>query len=70
MSRVNEILNDDEAGSFRETIWYQAYEDVGLPGEQYVADVFRWALEADPQALLFDMHSNPKPQYEVLRAAI
>jgi endo-1,4-beta-xylanase len=50
---VNEIFNDDAAGSFRETIWYQAYEDLGLPGEQYVADVFRWAHEADPEALLF-----------------
>ena len=50
---VNEIFNDDAAGSFRETIWYQAYEDLGLPGEQYVADVFRWAHQADPQALLF-----------------
>lgn len=50
---VNEIFNDDDAGSFRETIWFQAYEDLGLPGEQYVADVFRWAHEADPDALLF-----------------
>lgn len=48
---VNEIFNDD--GTFRETIWYQAYEELGLPGEQYVADVFRWAHEADPEALLF-----------------
>ena len=50
---VNEIFNDDAAGSFRETIWFQAYEELGLPGEQYVADVFRWAHEADPDALLF-----------------
>ncbi len=48
---VNEIFNDD--GTFRETIWSQAYEELGLPGEQYVADVFRWAHEADPDALLF-----------------
>jgi endo-1,4-beta-xylanase len=48
---VNEIFNDD--GTFRETIWYLAYEELGLPGEQYVADVFRWANEADPDALLF-----------------
>ena len=50
---VNEIFNDDDAGSFRETIWYQAYEDLGLPGEQYVADVFRWAHQADRNASLF-----------------
>lgn len=50
---VNEIFNDDAEGSFRETVWYQAYEELGLPGEQYVADVFRWAHEADPNALLF-----------------
>lgn len=48
---VNEIFDDD--GTFRETIWYQAYEELGLPGEQYVADVFRWADEADPEASLF-----------------
>jgi endo-1,4-beta-xylanase len=48
---VNEIFNDD--GTFRETIWYQAYEELGLPGEQYVADVFHWAEEADPEAALF-----------------
>lgn len=48
---VNEAFNDD--GTFRETIWYQAYEELGLPGEQYIADVFRWADEADPEALLF-----------------
>lgn len=48
---VNEAFNDD--GTFRETIWYQAYEELGLPGEQYIADVFRWADEADPEALPF-----------------
>ena len=37
----------------RETIFPQAYEELGLPGEQYIADVFRWAHEADPEALLF-----------------
>jgi endo-1,4-beta-xylanase len=50
---VNEIFDDDAAGSFRHTIWYNAYEELGLPGEQYVADAFRWAHEADPHALLF-----------------
>jgi endo-1,4-beta-xylanase len=50
---VNEIFDDDAAGSFRHTIWYNAYEALGLPGEQYVADAFRWAHEADPHALLF-----------------
>ncbi|GAB3272767.1 endo-1,4-beta-xylanase [Microbacterium lacusdiani] len=48
---VNEVIDDN--GTFRETIWYQAYEELGLPGEQYVADVFRWAKEADPEAVLF-----------------
>lgn len=48
---VNEAFNDD--GTFRETIWYQAYEALGLPGEQYIADAFRWAHEADSEALLF-----------------
>jgi endo-1,4-beta-xylanase len=48
---VNEIFEED--GTFRKTIWYQAYQELGLPGEQYVADVFRWAHEADPDAQLF-----------------
>jgi endo-1,4-beta-xylanase len=42
---VNEAIND-QAG-WRETLWYNAL------GESYLADAFRWAHEADPNALLF-----------------
>ena len=52
---VNEIflMMTRQEASVRHTIWYNAYEALGLPGEQYVADAFRWAHEADPNALLF-----------------
>lgn len=48
---VNEAFNDD--GTFRQTIWYQAYEELTGDGSDYIADAFRWAHEADPNALLF-----------------
>jgi endo-1,4-beta-xylanase len=42
---VNEALNDD--GSRRQSLWQQ---DIG---DDYIADAFRWAHEADPAAQLF-----------------
>jgi endo-1,4-beta-xylanase len=42
---VNEIFNDD--GTWRDTIWYRNL------GPGYVADAFRWAHRADPNARLF-----------------
>lgn len=42
---VNEALNDD--GSLRDTIWLRKL------GPGYIADAFRWAHEADPDARLF-----------------
>jgi endo-1,4-beta-xylanase len=48
---VNEAFNDD--GTFRETVFYNAYEALGLEGSDYIADAFRWAHEEDPDALLF-----------------
>ncbi|WP_019137588.1 endo-1,4-beta-xylanase [Cellulomonas massiliensis] len=48
---LNEAWNDD--GTFRETIWYDAYQELTGDGSDYIADVFRWAHEADPDALLF-----------------
>ncbi len=48
---VNEAFNDD--GTFRESVFYNAYEALGLKGSDYIADAFRWAHEADPDALLF-----------------
>jgi endo-1,4-beta-xylanase len=48
---VNEALNED--GTFRESVWYNAYKALGMDGSDYIADAFRWAHEADPDALLF-----------------
>ena len=42
---VNEAVNDD--GTLRDTMWLRAL------GPGYVADAFRWAHEADPDAELF-----------------
>jgi endo-1,4-beta-xylanase len=47
---VNEAFNDD--GSLRDTIWYDQ-PGIGLPGTAYIEQAFRWAREADPNALLF-----------------
>jgi endo-1,4-beta-xylanase len=43
---VNEAFDDN--GQPRQTIWYKAWGGLG-----YVADAFRWAHQADPEALLF-----------------
>lgn len=42
---VNEALNDD--GTMRQTMWLNRL------GPGYIADAFRWAHEADPQAKLY-----------------
>lgn len=49
---VNEAL--DEKGNVRDSIWYNQ-PGIGLAGKglAYVEQSFRWAREADPQALLF-----------------
>jgi len=49
---VNEAI--DEKGQFRDSIWYNR-PGIGLAGKgsAYVEQAFRWAHEADPQALLF-----------------
>ena len=49
---VNEAL--DENGNVRDSIWYNQ-PGIGLAGKgtAYIEQVFRWAHEADPRALLF-----------------
>ena len=42
---VNEAFDDN--GGFRDTIWYRTI------GEEYIELAFRWAHEADPDAVLF-----------------
>jgi len=44
---VNEALDDSDAKVYRETDWYK------ICGEEYIEKAFRWAHEADPDALLF-----------------
>lgn len=49
---VNEAL--DENGNVRDSIWYNQ-PGIGMSGQgfAYIEQAFRWAHEADPQALLF-----------------
>jgi endo-1,4-beta-xylanase len=49
---VNEAL--DENGNLRDSLWYNR-PGIGLEGQgtAYIEQVFRWAREADPHALLF-----------------
>jgi endo-1,4-beta-xylanase len=49
---VNEAF--DEHGQLRNSLWY-SQPGIGLAGKgtAYIEQVFRWAHEADPQALLF-----------------
>lgn len=44
---VNEAVNDDAAGSLRNTLWLQNL------GPGYIADALRWAHAADPHAKLY-----------------
>ena len=44
---VNEAINDSPSPRLRQTPW------LDVLGPDYIADVFRWAHEADPDALLF-----------------
>jgi endo-1,4-beta-xylanase len=50
---VNEAF--DEEGKLRSTIWYDA-PGIGFAGQstKYIEQVFLWAHEADPDALLFN----------------
>lgn len=48
---VNEAL--DEKGDVRDSIWYNQPGIGSQKGTAYIEQVFRWAREADPQALLF-----------------
>src|SRR5947199_4214271 len=47
---VNEAFNDN--GTMRSTLWYDT-PGIGLAGTAYIEQAFRWAHDADPQALLF-----------------
>src|ERR1019366_2027354 len=48
---VNEAL--DENGNVRDSLWYNQPGIGSQKGTAYIEQVFRWAHEADPQALLF-----------------
>jgi len=51
---VNEAFAEDGTGSVKSTIWYDQ-PGIGFAGQgtAYIEQCFRWAHEADPQALLF-----------------
>ena len=44
---VNEVIDDNDSVYFRASDWYK------ICGEEFIADAFRWAHEADPKAVLF-----------------
>jgi endo-1,4-beta-xylanase len=44
---VNEVIDDDDSKFYRETDWFK------ICGQEYISKAFRWAHEADPDALLF-----------------
>lgn len=51
---ANEAFDEQALGKLRDTIWYDR-PGIGLAGSgtAYLAQCFRWAHEADPEALLF-----------------
>ncbi|MEV8437731.1 endo-1,4-beta-xylanase [Actinosynnema sp. NPDC051121] len=66
---VNEVFEDD--GTLRDTAWLRAL------GPGYVADAFRWAHEADPDALLFyndyeveDVNAKSDGMYDLVRELV
>jgi endo-1,4-beta-xylanase len=44
---VNEAIDDDDSKYMRESQWYK------ICNEEYIEKAFRWAHEADPDAILF-----------------
>ncbi len=44
---VNEAIDDNDSVFLRGSDWYK------IGGEEFIADAFKWAREADPKALLF-----------------
>ena len=63
---VNEAVDED--GTLRDTVWLRAL------GPGYIADAFRWAHEADPDALLFyndydieDVNAKSDGVYDLVR---
>lgn len=60
---VNEAI-DDGNGFYRQTEWYKTC------GEEYIAQAFKWAHEADPEAKLFynDYNTeNPEKRAKIIR---
>ena len=73
---ANEAFDEQTPGKLRDTIWYDQ-PGIGLAsqGSAYLAQCFRWAHEADPEALLFYNEAeaeeiNPKSDavFEMVRA--
>ncbi len=58
---VNEAL-DDNTGALRNSIWYNQ-PGIGLTGTGYIEQAFKWAHDADPNALLFYNEYSIEDQY-------
>lgn len=75
---VNEALDERVAGKLRSTIWYdQPGIGFARQGSAYLAQCFRWAHEADPDALLFyneaeadEVNAKSNALYKILRGFI
>lgn len=54
---LNEAITDSDTGNiYRQTMWYK------ICGEEYIAKVFQWAHEADPDAvLLYNDYNTENP---------
>jgi endo-1,4-beta-xylanase len=68
---VNEAFGDSVEGqgtALRDSLWFNQ-PGIGIPGTGYVEKAFRWAHEADPDALLFYNETgveSPGPKFEVM----
>jgi endo-1,4-beta-xylanase len=68
---VNEAV-DDKLARMKDSVWYNQ-PGIGFSGTGYVEQVFRWAHEADPEALLFYNDYNieaPGPKFQAVLAML
>jgi endo-1,4-beta-xylanase len=71
---VNEALEDNPPGriKMKNSVWYNQ-PGIGLSGTDYVEQAFRWAHEADPDALLFYNDYDievPGPKFQAVFAML
>jgi endo-1,4-beta-xylanase len=72
---VNEAIDDDSPATrtrMKDSVWYNQ-PGIGSSGTGYVEQAFRWAHQADPDALLFynDYNiENPGPKFQAVLAML